>query len=153
MKPICFTIIWKKATQAEAGQGVATIDFDALWHRAYALVGYDPVRADQDVGALIITQMIERVYFADLVWPNDHPERQPLLRGGGSPRGARKGLRPARGRLVETSKQLFDVAQMRTIRYPLADGGVGEAAADARRTPSPSPARASRLRRSPSSRN
>jgi hypothetical protein len=29
--------------------------------------GYDPVRADQDTGALIITQMIERIYFADLV--------------------------------------------------------------------------------------
>jgi hypothetical protein len=30
-------------------------------------LGYDPVRADQDVGALIVTQMIERLYFADLV--------------------------------------------------------------------------------------
>ena len=56
MKPICFMIMpyGKKATQAEVGQGVATIDFNALWDRAYAPVikelGYDPVRADQDVG-------------------------------------------------------------------------------------------------------
>src|SRR5215469_4590336 len=39
--------------------------------RAYAPLikelGYDPVRADQDIGALIITQIIERLYFADLV--------------------------------------------------------------------------------------
>jgi len=32
---------------------------------------------------------------------------------------------------ADWSKQLFDVAQMRTIRYPLADGEVGEAAAQA----------------------
>ena len=30
-------------------------------------LGYEPVRADQDTGALIITQMLERLYFADLV--------------------------------------------------------------------------------------
>src|SRR5262249_26246490 len=32
---------------------------------------------------------------------------------------------------ADWSKQLFDVAQMRTIRYPLLDGDVGEAAAQA----------------------
>ena len=30
-------------------------------------LGYEPVRADQDTGSMIITQMIERLYFADLV--------------------------------------------------------------------------------------
>ena len=66
MKPICFMITpcGKNATQAEVGQGVA-IQFNALWDRAFAPVikehGYDPVRADQDVGALIIRQMIERL--------------------------------------------------------------------------------------------
>jgi hypothetical protein len=54
-----------------AGGGVPEIDFNALWDRAFAptiiALGYDPVRADQDTGALIITQMIERLYFADLV--------------------------------------------------------------------------------------
>ena len=38
------------------------IDFNALWDRAYAptiiALGYEPVRADQDIGALIITQMM-----------------------------------------------------------------------------------------------
>jgi hypothetical protein len=42
-----------------------------FWDRAFAPTiqahGYEPVRADQDTGALIITQMIERLYFADLV--------------------------------------------------------------------------------------
>ena len=72
-KPICFMIMpyGKKATQAEPSVGVAEIDFNALWDRAYAPVietlGYEPVRADQDTGSMIITQMIERLYFADLV--------------------------------------------------------------------------------------
>jgi hypothetical protein len=72
-KPICFMIMpyGTKPTQADPSVGVANIDFNALWERAYLPVikelGYEPVRADQDVGAMIITQMIERLYFADLV--------------------------------------------------------------------------------------
>jgi hypothetical protein len=67
-KPICFMIMpyGRKPTQAEAGRGVPEIDFNALWDRAFAptilSLGCEPVRADQDTGALIITQMIERLY-------------------------------------------------------------------------------------------
>jgi hypothetical protein len=47
------------------------IDFNALWDRGYVPVikalGYELVRADQDTGALIISQMLERLYFSDLV--------------------------------------------------------------------------------------
>ena len=61
----------RRPTQAEAGHGPAEIDFNALWDRGYVPViqalGYHPVRADQDTGALVITQMLERLYFADLV--------------------------------------------------------------------------------------
>jgi hypothetical protein len=53
--------------------------FNALWDRAFAPVikelGYEPVRADQDTGALIVTQMIERLYFADLVVADMTPWR------------------------------------------------------------------------------
>jgi hypothetical protein len=67
-------------------------------------LGHDPVRADQDTGALIITQMVERLYFADLVVADiDDPERQCLLRGWRPPRSKENGTRPARGRLVETA--------------------------------------------------
>jgi hypothetical protein len=135
MKPICFMIMpyGRKATQAEAGQGVATIDFNALWDRGYAPVikelGYDPVRADQDVGALIITQMIERLYFADLVLaemtiPNGNVYYEVGVRHAAREKGCVL-------LAADWSKQLFDVAQMRTIHYPLADGDVGEAAAQA----------------------
>ena len=135
MKPICFMIMpyGKKATQAEAGQGVATIDFNALWDHAYAPVikelGYDPIRADQDIGALIITQMIERLYFADLVLaemtiPNGNVYYEVGVRHAAREKGCVL-------LAADWSKQLFDVAQMRAIRYPLSDGDVGEAAAQA----------------------
>ena len=72
-KPLCFMIMpyGRKPTQTEVGRGSAEIDFNALWDRGYVPVtkelGYEPVRADQDTGALIISQMLERLYFADLV--------------------------------------------------------------------------------------
>jgi hypothetical protein len=133
MKPICFVIMpyGKRATRPEASHGVATIDFNALWDRTYAPVikelGYDPVRADQDVGALIITQMIERLYFADLVLaemtiPNGNVYYEVGVRHAARENGCVL-------LAADWSKQLFDVAQMRTIRYPLADGDVDEAAA------------------------
>jgi hypothetical protein len=135
MKPFCFMIMpyGKKATQAEPGQGVATIDFNALWDRAYAPVikelGYEPVRADQDVDALIITQMIERLYFADLVLaemtiPNGNVYYEVGVRHAAREKGCVL-------LAADWSKRLFDVAQMRTIPYPLADGDVGEIAAQA----------------------
>ena len=92
-------------------------------------LGYDPIRADQDVGALIITQMIERLYFADLVLaemtiPNGNVYYEVGVRHAAREKGCVL-------LAADWSKQLFDVAQMRTIRYPLADGEVGEAAAQA----------------------
>ena len=49
----------------------AKINFNSLWEKALypALydLGYQPVRADQDLGALIIQEMLERLYFSDLV--------------------------------------------------------------------------------------
>jgi hypothetical protein len=135
MKPICFMIMpyGKKATQAEPGQGVATVDFNALWDRAYAPVikelGYEPIRADQDTGALIIAPMIEQLYFADLVLaemtiPNGNVYYEVGVRHAAREKGCVL-------LAADWSKQLFDVAQMRTIRYPLADGDVAEAAAQA----------------------
>src|SRR5271169_7157877 len=135
MKPICFMIMpyGKKATQAETGQSIATIDFNALWDRAYAPVikelGYDPVRADQYVGALIITQMIERLYFADLVLaemtiPNGNVYYEVGVRHAAREKGCVL-------LAADWSRQLFDVAQMRTIRYPLPEGSILDTTASA----------------------
>jgi MAP3K TRAFs-binding domain len=133
-KPICFMIMpyGKKPTQAEAGRGFPTeIDFNALWDKAFAptvvALGYDPVRADQDSGALIVTQMIERLYFADLVLadmtiPNGNVYYEVGVRQAAKEKGCVL-------LAADWSKPLFDVAQMRTVRYPLPEGQITDATA------------------------
>jgi len=129
-KPLCFMIMpyGRKATQAEAGKGPAEIDFNALWDRGYVPViealGYQPVRADQDNGALIITQMLERLYFADLVLadmtiPNGNVYYEVGIRHAAKETGCVLFA-------ADWSRRLFDVAQMRTITYPLPEGDMTE---------------------------
>src|SRR5215831_4369382 len=121
----------KKKTDAPAGQGLAEIDFDALWDRAFRpaieKLGYDAVRADQEVGSLIINEMLERLYFSDLVLadmtiPNGNVYYEV---------GVRHACRDVGCVLLaaDWSRQLFDVAQMRTVRYPLAAMPIDDAAA------------------------
>lgn len=70
IQPICFMIMpfGKKSTGI---QSPAIVDFDELWNKAFkpALIalGYRPVRADQDTDSLIIHQMLERLYYSDVV--------------------------------------------------------------------------------------
>ena len=136
--PVCFMIMpyGRKPTQAEAGRGPAEIDFNALWDRGYVptikALGYEPVRADQDTGGLIVSQMLERIYFADLVLadmtiPNGNVYYEVGIRHAAQKTGCVL-------LAADWSKQLFDVVQMRTIRYPLAEGNITEATAAAFQT-------------------
>ena len=133
LRPLCFMVMpyGRKPTMAEPGKGPVEIDFNALWDRAYVPVikelGYEPVRADQDSGALIITQMLERLYFADLVLadmtiPNGNVYYEIGIRHAAKPNGC-----VLLG--ADWSRQLFDVAQMRTVRYPMPEGDITEATA------------------------
>jgi hypothetical protein len=133
LRPICFMVMpyGTKRTDVPTGQGLAEIDFDALWDRAFRpaieSLGYEPVRADQDIGALIIHEMLERLYFSDLVLaemtiPNGNVYYEV---------GIRHACRDFGCVLLaaDWSRQLFDVVQMRTVRYPLAVGKVDDSAA------------------------
>ena len=133
--PVCFMIMpyGRKATQTEPGRGPAEIDFNALWDRGYVptikSLGYEPVRADQDTGALIVGQMLERLYFADLVLAD-----MTIANGNVY---YEVGIRHAAQKMgcvllaADWSKQLFDVVQMRTVRYPLPEGNITEVTAAA----------------------
>jgi hypothetical protein len=135
-KPFCFMIMpyGKKPTQAEAGPDIpAVIDFNALWDQAYVPIieslGFEPVRADQDSGALIVKQMMERLYFADLVLaemtiPNGNVYYEVGIRHASQKTGCVL-------LAAKWSKQLFDVDQMRMLRYPLSEGSITEATAKA----------------------
>lgn len=134
-KPLCFMVMpyGRKRTLADAGKGPAEIDFNQLWDRAYVPVidelGYEPVRADQDTGSLIVTEMLERLYFADLVLadmtlPNGNVYYEIGIRHAARESGCVL-------LAADWSKQLFDVAQQRTVRYPLPEGEIIEATAQA----------------------
>ncbi|MEJ8823242.1 TRAFs-binding domain-containing protein [Variovorax humicola] len=127
-KPLCFMVMpyGRKATLAEPGKGPVEIDFNALWDKAYVPViealGYQPIRADQDTGALIITQMLERLYFADLVLADMTIANGNVYYEIGIRHAARR-----RGCVLlaaDWSRQLFDLAQLRTVRYPLPEGAI-----------------------------
>ena len=79
--------------------------------------GYEPIRANEDIGALIINEMIERLAISDLVIadlsiPNGNVYYEVGIRHAAQRQGC---LLTA----ADWAKPLFDTAQMRYIRYPL----------------------------------
>lgn len=97
------------------------IDFDRLWAAALRpaidSAGYEPVRANEDIGALIITEMIERLAISDLVLadvsiPNGNVYYEVGIRHAAQRQGC---ILTA----ALWAKPLFDIDQMRQIRYPL----------------------------------
>jgi tetratricopeptide (TPR) repeat protein len=123
-RPICFMIMPynKKPTNAQAGsQAPDKVDFDRLWEAALRpaidKAGYEPVRANEDIGALIINEMIERLAISDLVIadlsiPNGNVYYEVGIRHAAQRQGCL--LTSA-----DWAKPLFDAAQMRRITYPL----------------------------------
>jgi tetratricopeptide (TPR) repeat protein len=123
-RPICFMIMpySTKPTGAPAGTGAPDkVNFDRLWEAALRpaidKAGYEPVRANEDIGALIITEMIERLAISDLVLadvsiPNGNVYYEVGIRHAAQKNGC---ILTA----ATWSKPLFDIDQMRQIRYPL----------------------------------
>lgn len=106
------------------------IDFNALWDEVFRPfiedLGYIAVRADEDIGGSIIADMLERLYFSDLVIadltiPNANVYYEV---------GVRHALKNSGCVLVSAdwSRQLFDLNQIRQARYPLPDGKFTEEA-------------------------
>jgi len=125
----------RKRTGQRRRGAPAEIDFDALWERVYkpmlSELGYVPIRADGDVGALILTEMLQRVALADLVvadltLPNANVYYEV---------GVRHAAKKVGCVLVaaEWARPVFDLAQMRQVRYPLPEGAITEPTATAAR--------------------
>jgi hypothetical protein len=113
----------------------AKVDFDELWRRVYkpvlADLGYEAVRADQDVGALIIGEMIQRLVIADLVVADITLANANVYYEV----GVRHAARQYGCVLVaaDWARPVFDLGQIRQLRFPLADGAIGEDVASAAR--------------------
>ena len=131
-EPIAFVVMPfdTKPTGRSEPDVPTEIDFDALWYRVYRPVltemGYEAVRADRDVGALIISEMIQRLALADLVvadvsLPNANVYYEI---------GVRHAARRVGCVLIaaDWAKPVFDLGQIRQLRFPLPDGKIGEQA-------------------------
>ena len=111
-----------KTTSAAQGSGAPDkVNFDRLWEAALRpaidKAGYEPVRANEDIGALIINEMIERLAISDLVLadvsiPNGNVYYEVGIRHAAQKQGC---IMTA----ATWAKPLFDIDQMRQIRYPL----------------------------------
>lgn len=128
LRPVCFIAMpfqTKRVLGARDG-APGHVDFDALWDRAYRPAiedaGYTPVRADFDVGSVIVKDMVERLAYADLVLadvslPNGNVYYEVGLRHAARDTGCILFA-------ASWSKQLFDIDQFTTVRYDLPDGDV-----------------------------
>ena len=129
-RQIAFVVMpFRKRRVSEPIKGAPKeVDFDALWDKAFrpALenLGFLAVRADIETGSVIIKDMLERLAFSDLVMaditlPNGNVYYEI---------GIRHVAQKTSCVLIaaQWSKQLFDVDQMRSLRYPLTDGLVPE---------------------------
>jgi tetratricopeptide (TPR) repeat protein len=129
-RPICFMVMpfGTKPVEPKVDGAPDKIDFDALWTKAFSPVieelGYEPVRADQDTGAAIILEMLERLFFSDIVVadmtvPNGNVYYEIGIRHASRPRGCV---------LISAAwtRPLFDVNQLRRLTYPLPEGAISD---------------------------
>lgn len=134
LKPICFMIMpyGKKPTMND--KGPATINYNALWDKAlFPLIeddlDYHAIRADQDMSALIIKEMIERLALSDLVIADVSTPNTNVYYEIGVRHAAKK-----TGCVMiaaDWARQSFDIDQMRQVRYPLPEGEVTDETAKA----------------------
>src|SRR5262245_60415962 len=133
-RPICFMIMPYGTKPSQTPDGAPApnkIDFNRLWAAAFEpairQLGYEPVRADQDLGAAIIKEMIERLAISDLViadvtTPNGNVYYEI---------GVRHAAKATHCVMIaaDWTQPLFDINQMRQVRYPLPAESVDDASA------------------------
>jgi len=137
MRQIAFLVMpfGRKHTGLRRAGVPSEVDFDALWDKVYEPLltdlGYRAVRADRDAGALIVSQMVQRLVLADLIVADVTLANANVY--------YEVGVRHAAGPVgcvltsAEWAEPVFDLAQMRQVRYPLGDGGIDDATAAAAR--------------------
>src|ERR1035438_1503468 len=121
----------RRPTDRSEADVPAKVDFDILWFNVYRPVlqglGYRPVRADADVGSLIIKEMLQRlvlgdIVVADLTLPNANVYYEVGVRHAARKTGC---ILTA----ADWAKPVFDLAQMRQVRVRLGGARVGESSA------------------------
>jgi hypothetical protein len=138
--PVCFMVMpfgKDKSVPASAVIDGRTappkINFDRLWELAYEpaikAAGYQAVRADQDWGASIVNDMLERLAFADLIVADLTLANANVYYEV----GVRHGVRKDGCVLIaaDWAKQLFDLDQTRRGTFAVADTDATDAEIEA----------------------
>lgn len=122
LRPICFMVMpfGTKDTGA-APPHPPRVDFDALWKDAIApaleSLGYRAVRADQDTGAVIVKEMLERLFFSHLVVADISIANANAYYEIGVRHAAREDSCVLIA--ADWAQPVFDLQQIRRIAYPL----------------------------------
>jgi len=133
LRPVCFMIM-PYNTKEVAGDKKMLVDFNALWTKVFQpLIEEDlhctAIRADQDLGALIIKDMIERLALADIVIADISAANANVY----YEIGIRHAVKKTGCVLISAdwSAALFDLQQIRQLRYPLPEGAITDETATA----------------------
>lgn len=127
-KKTCFMVMpfGCKPTGLAADKGPTMVNYDRLWREALepaiSELGYDTIRADQDIDALIIDGMLQRLAYADLVIVDVSIANANVYYELGLRHAARKS-----GCVLiaaDWAAPLFDIVQLRRLTYPLRRGTV-----------------------------
>ncbi len=134
VKPICFMVMPYRTKPVGTYEDPAVpneVDFDRLWEAALKPaiqeLEYEAVRADQDLGALIIQEMIERLAISDLVIADVTIANANVYYEIGLRHVAKQ-----YGCVMIAAvwaKTLFDIDQMRQIRYKLPQKAIDDTTA------------------------
>ncbi len=136
-RPIAFVVMpfGTKPTGLPAGKGPKTVDFDAVYRKIHCPVltalGYEPVRADQDMGGIIVVDMLERLAVSDAVVVDISIANANVY----YELGVRHAMHRTHCALVaaDWAQPLFDLRQVPRLPYPLAGGRVSDKVAEAAR--------------------
>ena len=111
----------------------SVIDFDAIWDKAIApgleKLGYAAIRADEQSGSVIVKDMLEQLVYADLVIADISVSNANVYYEA----GVRHVTKEQGCVLIGAgwAKPVFDLGQIRQIRYPYPDTDTNEIDFDA----------------------
>jgi tetratricopeptide (TPR) repeat protein len=124
-RPVCFMVMpFNSKPVPDHGE----IDFNALWDHAFAPllreIGYEPIRADEDLGSSILADMLIRLTASDLVVADLSLANANVYYEIGIRHAAR---RPGCVLIApDWATPPFDVQQIRHLTYPSPVGGLSD---------------------------
>jgi hypothetical protein len=135
-RPICFVIMpygVRETQPAPGSKAPDKVDYDKLWEDAYRpaieAIGHEAVRADFDLGGMIIKDMLQRLGLCDLVIADISIPNANVYYEVGIRHAAK-----ANGCVLFAAKWAdvpFDLSQVRQLRYAMPSQEIDKASADA----------------------